>query len=183
MFTRATTKLELIPPPPTPAFHHLFSLLLCAPFIFFAIACFPTTTFDKIQFPNKKGPSQINVIVPIRLKFKLFAVFIKWSSSTNFLVPARRGIVNYWNFPSKISRRCHRKSLSKVARHVWWEMFVKGLFVINWVVLQIMLEWLCLQPLSCKHYPTAFSESVLPTYFKLFWKSFYHQQPLQFLAQ
>ena len=50
-----------------------FALIL----YFFGIVGFVTTTPDKFQFQNQIRLSQINVIVPVRLKFKLYAVFIK----------------------------------------------------------------------------------------------------------
>ena len=67
----------------------------------------------------------------------------------------------------------------------------KSLFPTDGFVLQIFLEWICLQsfsrlPSTCGSlplHPTVFSSSVFPHSLRLFWNSFYHWQPLQFLAQ
>ena len=69
--------------------------------------------------------SQINVVAPIRLKFNFLAVFIEWSSRIDFLFIRRQNIVNYWDFPSKISRNCHKRLVPKFTRHYFWEMFVE----------------------------------------------------------
>ena len=45
-------------------------------FLFFTLVCIVTTSFDKFELQCQKRLSQINVVVPIRLKFKLYAVFI-----------------------------------------------------------------------------------------------------------
>ena len=37
----------------------------------------------------------------------------------------RQDIVNYWDFPSKISRHCHNRLVPKIAGHDQQEMFVK----------------------------------------------------------
>ena len=104
-------------------FHFCFFFVLL--FYFFAIVSFVTATADKIQFQNPVRLSQINVIVPIRLKFKLYAVFIKWGSSLDFSFMGRQDIVNCWDFPSKISRKCHKRLVPKITRHDYWEMFVR----------------------------------------------------------
>ena len=49
-------------------------------FHFIGIVSFLTTTLDKVQFESQLPLSQINVVVTIRLKFKLYAVFIEWGS-------------------------------------------------------------------------------------------------------
>ena len=94
-------------------------------FLFFTLVCIVTTSYDKFELKCLKRLSQINVIFPIRLKFK-FAVFIKWGSWINFLFMRGQDIVNNWDFPSKISRHCHKKLVPKIV--VWHdqrEMFVK----------------------------------------------------------
>ena len=60
----------------------------------FAIVSFITTTFDIFQFQSPVRLSQINVIVPIRLKFQLYANLIKWGGRMVFLFVGRQGIVN-----------------------------------------------------------------------------------------
>ena len=95
-------------------------------FLFLTVVCIVTTTLDKFELQCQKRLSQINVIVPIRLKFKLYAVFIKWGSWINFLFMRRQDIVNQWDFLSKISRHCHKRLVRKIV--VWHdqrEMFVK----------------------------------------------------------
>ena len=37
----------------------------------------------------------------------------------------RQEIVNYWDFPSKISRNCHKSLVPKINRHDFIEMFAK----------------------------------------------------------
>ena len=54
-------------------------------FLFLTLVCIATTSFDKVELQCQKRLSQINVIVPIRLKFKLYALFIKWSNWIKFL--------------------------------------------------------------------------------------------------
>ena len=95
-------------------------------FLFLTLVCIVTTSFDKLQLQCQKRLSQINVIVPIRLKFKFYAVFIKWGSWIDFLFMRVLDIVNNWDFPSKISRHCHKRLVPKIV--VWHdqrEMFVK----------------------------------------------------------
>ena len=100
----------------------LFFVLL---FYFFANISFVTNTPDKFQFENQVRLSEINVRVPIRLKFKLYVVFIKWGTMIDFLFKGRRDIVNYWDFPSKISGNCHKMLVPKITRHDWWKVVVK----------------------------------------------------------
>ena len=97
-------------------------------FLFFTLVCIVTTSFDKFELQCQKRLSQINIIVPvpIRLKFKLYAVFIKRGSWINFFFMWGQDIVNNWDFPSKISRHCHKRLIPKIV--VWHdqrEMFVK----------------------------------------------------------
>ena len=47
---------------------------------FFGIVSFVTKTFDQFQFQSQVRLSLINEKVPIRLKFKLYSVIIKWGS-------------------------------------------------------------------------------------------------------
>ena len=111
LFTWLTRRLErLTAPPPFP---HLFFVLLS---YFFAIVSFVTTTLDKFQFRSQVRLSQINVLVPIRLKPKVFAVFIKIGSRIDFLFVVQQDIVNYWDFPSKTSRNCHKMLEPKSTR-------------------------------------------------------------------
>ena len=95
-------------------------------FLFLILVCMVTTTLDKFELQCQKRLSQINVIVPISLKFKLYAVFIKWDSWMHFLFMRRQNVVNNWDFPSKTSRHCHKKLVPKtVVWHDQREMFVK----------------------------------------------------------
>ena len=103
-----------------------FCLFFVLPFYFFGIISFVTTTPDKFQFQSQVRLSQINAIVPIRLKFKkLYAVVTKWASKIDFLFMGQKNILNYWEFPTKISRNCHKRLVPKVTRYDYWEMFVK----------------------------------------------------------
>ena len=95
-------------------------------YLFLTLVCIVTTSFDKFELQCRKRLSQVKVLVPIRLKFKLYAAFIKWGSWINFLFMRRQDIVNNWDFPSKISRHCHKRLVPKiVAWHDQREMFVK----------------------------------------------------------
>ena len=94
-------------------FYFFFVLL----FYFFAIVSFVTTTPDKLQFQSQVLLFQINVIVPIRLKLELYAIFTQWGSMLYFLFMGRQDIVNYWNFSSKVSRNCHKRLVPKITRH------------------------------------------------------------------
>ena len=102
-----------------------FYLLIVLPSYFFAIVNFVTTTPDKFQLQSHVGLSQINVIAPIRSKFKLYSVFIEWGSRIDFLFRGWQDIVNYWHFSSKVSRNCHKRLVPKITRHDYWEIFVK----------------------------------------------------------
>ena len=97
----------------------------CLSFVlFFRLLCsckFVTTTPDKFQLHRQVRVSQINVRVPIRLKFKLYAFFIEWGIMMNFLCLGRQYIVNYCEFPSKFSRNCQKRFAPKIARHDYWE--------------------------------------------------------------
>ena len=96
----------------------LLLILPCALFYFIGSLGFLTTALDKFQFQSQVRLSQINVKVPIRLKFKLYAVFIEWGRRIYFLFVRRQNIVNYcyWDFFTTISGNCHRKLLPKTAR-------------------------------------------------------------------
>ena len=60
------------------------------------------------------------------MKFKLYAVFIKWAIWIIFLFMRGQDIVNNWDFPSKIPRHCHKRLVPKI---VFWhhqpQIFVK----------------------------------------------------------
>ena len=134
----------------------LFFLLFS---IFYCIVGF-VTTFNKFQVQSKIRLLQINVRIPIRLKIKLYAVFIEWGSRIYFLFLGRQDIVNYWDFPYKISRNGHKRLVLKTTRHDSWEVFEKISPRDHWFVLQILLDWLCLRSLCCYHCSMVFSESV-----------------------
>ena len=77
-------------------------------FQFCAIVIFVTVTLDKFRFQSQIRLSQINIVVTIRLKFKLYEIFIdnEWSCRINFLFVGQQYNVNYWHLPYKISRNC-----------------------------------------------------------------------------
>ena len=74
-------------------------------------------TAGKFQFQSQVRLSLINVKVPISLKFKLYAVLIDWGGRIDFLFMEQQDIVNYWDFPSKISRNYHKRLVSKITWH------------------------------------------------------------------
>ena len=95
--------------------HFCFIFVLFS--IFFVSVSFVTTSLDSFSFQSQVRLSQINIIVLIRLKFKLYAVFIERGNRINFLFVGRQDIANYWDFPSKISINCQKRLVTKVARH------------------------------------------------------------------
>ena len=105
--------------------HFCFCLFFVLLFYSFAIVGSVTTTPDKFQFQSQVRLSQINVIIPIRLKLKLYAVFIKWGVGIDFLFLGQQDIVNYWDFPSKTSRNCYKRLIPKITRHDEWKKIVK----------------------------------------------------------
>ena len=78
-----------------------FASSLCSFFYFFGNVSFAATTPDKFQFQSQLRLSQINVVVPIGLKFNLYAVFIKRGSRIKLLFLGRQDIVKYWTFPPR----------------------------------------------------------------------------------
>ena len=140
-----------------------FCLLFVLLFYFFAFVSFLFTTPDKFQVQSQLRLSQINVTVPIRLKFKLYAVFIEWGSTMDFLFMGGQDIVNYWDFNSKISRKCHKSLVPKITRHDYWEIFVKKVssrptdFFADFVGMTLLAVFLLL-PL-----PVSFLRVCLPT--------------------
>ena len=157
-------------------FFFCFCLFLVFLFYFYGFVSFVTTTPDKFQFQNQVRLSQINVRVPIRLKFKLYAVFIEWGSRIVLLFMWRHDIVNYWHyFPSKISTNCYKRLVPKITRHDYWERFVKmslrdRLVCFADFVGMTLLSLRFLLPLPS----SVFSEPVFPNSLQLSWNSFYH---------
>ena len=86
-------------------FHRLFLIRFCLFFLpllsFVASVNFVTTTPDKFQLQSRVRLSQINIIVPIRLKFKVYAVSIEWGTRIDFLFMGWQDIVDYWYFPPR----------------------------------------------------------------------------------
>ena len=82
-------------------------------------------TLHQFLFQSQVCLFQIKVIVPIRLKFKLYAVFIEWGSRIKFVFVGRQHIITYWHFLSKISTNWHKSLIPKIVRIDWWEMFGK----------------------------------------------------------
>ena len=158
--------------------HRLF--LFCFGFFFvlifflFGIVSFVTMIPDKFQFQCQVRLSQINVIVSIRLKLKLYAVFIEWGSRIDFLFMGWQDIVNYWDFPP---------GFWKTATNIWYQKLLdmlnekclqNCLSATDWFVLQILLEWFSSHSFSCYQYPTVFSGSAFPHSLQLSWIFFYH---------
>ena len=83
-------------------------------FLFLTPVRIVTTSFDKFGLQCQNRLCRINVIFPIRLKFKLDALFIRGGSWINSLFMRRQDVVNNCDFPSKISRHCHKKLVPKV---------------------------------------------------------------------
>ena len=127
--------------------------------------------------------SQINVIIQIRLKIKLWAVFINWGSRINFLFVGQQDIVNNKNFPSTISRNYHKRLLPKIT---WQDQSEKFLKMFLWDRLVYFADFVgrtLLAILSLLPQPKCFSRVCFPTLLQLSWNFFYHWQHQQFLAQ
>ena len=92
---------------------------------FFGIVSFVTTTLDKYHFRSPVRLSQINAVAPIHLKVELYAVLIEWGSRIDFLFVERQYIINYWDFPSKTSRKWLKRLAPKISWHDYWETCVK----------------------------------------------------------
>ena len=121
VFTWITKELE--PLAPRPPFPHRLLLVFCALSELLWFCKFPN--HDPWQVSVSKAHTSVSnqLVVPIRLKFKLYAIFIEWGSRIKFLSVGRQDINNYKEFPSKISRTCYKSLLPKIARHHYWEMF------------------------------------------------------------
>ena len=98
-------------------FHIHFNFFFVLRFHFFANIGFVAPNLDKFQLKNQVRLSQINVLLPMRLKFKLCVAFINWGSRVDLLFLGRQDIVNYWDFTSKFSRNCYRTLVPKITRH------------------------------------------------------------------
>ena len=64
--------------------------------------------------PSTSVSNQVKV--PIRLKFRIFKNFIEWGGKTKFWFLGQQHIVNYWDFPSRISRKCHERLVPNITR-------------------------------------------------------------------
>ena len=65
-------------------FYNLFQFFLLLFFNVFGIVIMVNQTLDQLQFQSRASLSQIKVRIPIRLKFKLCAASIEWSSQRMF---------------------------------------------------------------------------------------------------
>ena len=157
--------MEPFAPPPSP---HANFLLLCTLFYLCGFANFVFRTLDNFHFQRQVGLSQIKIMVLISLKFRLHAVFFKWGSGMSFLFVGRQGIVNYWDFTSNSSRNSWKIWYGKLIEMITENYLWKCLFANNWLFLQILLEWLCLQSFSCRHYTAVFSELAFRSSLRLF---------------
>ena len=99
------------PPPLIPRTSLTLFVVIC---YFVGFVSFVFTILDKLHFQSKVGLSQINIKAPIRSKLKLRAFFIKWGSRTKFLFVGQQEIVNYLDFPTKVSRNCHKNLVLKI---------------------------------------------------------------------
>ena len=107
-----------------------FSFVFVLFFHCIGIVSFVTNILDRFQLQSRVRLSQINIIVLIRLKFNLYAVFMKSSSSIRFFFVRRWSIVTYWDFLSKISWNCYKKvgtesSLTWVLRNVSSNVYLR----------------------------------------------------------
>ena len=162
----------------------LFLFCFCLSFVFFfyvfAIVSFITTTPAKFQFQSQVRLSQINVLVPIHLKLKLYAVFIKWGWRKDFLFKGRQDIINYWDFPSKISRNRQKKFVPNystwITKNVWKNVFSRptGLFCRFCWNESACPPYTCGSLLFLLPIPKCFLRVCLPTFFAAVSKFYYH---------
>ena len=130
---------------------------------------FETTILDEFQFQSQIILSQINVIVPIRFRFKIYALFIQWGSRIDLLFVGPQDIVNYRRSPRKVSGNEHKRLVPKITRHDRWETFVETSFPERLVFLKNLWEWLRLHSFFGYHYLILLSESVFPHSLQLSW--------------
>ena len=146
-----------------------FCLFLVLFFYFFVLVSFTSTTLDKFHFPRPVRLSQVNIKVPIRLKLKFYAIFIEWGGRIDFLFVVDKTSSTTGtsppSFPETATKEWYRKLLDMNNENCW----SKSLFAAGWLVLQILLEWLCLHSFLCYHYQTVFSEFVFPHSLQPFW--------------
>ena len=162
-----------------------FLILFCLFFVIFnnilGVVSLVTTNFDKIQSQSHLRPCQIKIVVPIRLKLKFSAVFMKWGSRTKFLLLGRQEIVNYWTSPpwflEAATKGWFQKFFDMINEICLWNC----LFATVWFVWQKLLERLYLPTLclwlpcvSCYHYQNVFKKFASPRPLKLSWNLFYH---------
>ena len=124
--------------------------------------------------------SQINVIVPICLKYKDYTIFTERSSRMKFLFVGPQDNVTYWDLPSKISKNCPKSYYRNLFNKISEKYFQKSLFVTYWLVWLNLLDWLSS---VCYHYPTVFSAIALPHSVSRSWNLFYRLTLSQNLAQ
>ena len=96
-----------------------------ARFYRFSIVSFVTTTLDHFLLQSHNNQAPINVFL-IRLNFKLYGVFFKWSSTIDFLFLRRQKIINCFDLRQMISTNCHKWLVPKTH---WSGLFERALFV------------------------------------------------------
>ena len=145
----------------------LFFVLL---FYFFAIVSFVTTTPDKLQFQSQVRLYQINVVIPIRLKFKLYAFCIGWGGRTKFLFVGNYrqllgiALQDFQDLPQKVGTElCSTCYMKKIVKMSFPDQLVcfAGFVVMNVLALFFLL------PL-----PSCFLSVCLPTLFAAVLKFF-----------
>ena len=75
-------------------------IILVLFFLFLTLVWIVTTSFDKFKLQCQKRLSQINVLLPIRLKFKLYAVF---KSELVYCSCEDRTSSTIWTFPPRFA--------------------------------------------------------------------------------
>ena len=109
--------------------------------------------------------------VPIRLKFKLYAVFIEWGSRISFWFVGKQNVVNYCGFPSKVSRNRHKHFAPKNAGHDYLERFKRMSHRDRLVCFADFVGLICLHSFFCYHYQLT-SRSFWSTLLQLSWNFF-----------
>ena len=84
----------------------LFRLIIVLFFHVNKIASILTWTCDQFEFQSLEKLSQLDAVVPMRLIFNLFAIFVDWGNGICFFSMGIPVFIKYLNFPSKISRNC-----------------------------------------------------------------------------
>ena len=153
---------------------------------------FVTTILDKFRFQSQVHLSHLSlmdVVVPIRLKFKHYSLSSKWGSRINLSFVGWQDIFNYWVCPSEDCGNCHKRlipklfdMISELCLSLNEQLFLRDQLVcfaalLETLCLPAFLPYVCdstlwMPSVSCNHCQTGFLEICLPTLFAVVLKFF-----------